>query len=51
MKFIGICKECGKETHEDAKFCDRCLAQWYLENEIPDDVPSADFDEPRREEF
>ena len=42
------CKDCGCSTGSlNHEYCTRCIAAWHVENDIPDDVPCADFDEPR----
>lgn len=51
MKEKKACAECGQEIEENVKFCDRCLAEWYIENEVDDDIPSGDFDDRDRPEF
>lgn len=43
------CHDCEQPIKSNEKFCDRCLAQWYIENEVDDNTPSGDFEEDRRE--
>lgn len=43
------CRDCNRETDQGHEFCSRCLAIWHIENEVDENVPCADFDEPRYE--
>ena len=51
-KAISICRDCRKSLPEDSnsQYCSKCLALWHIDNEIPDDIPCGDFDEPQRRE-
>lgn len=46
MSRVAECIDCGVSIIA-GNYCTRCLAVWHIENEVPDDAPCADFDEPK----
>lgn len=42
------CGDCGCLLfNKNHKFCSRCLASWYVLNEIDENIPSGDWDDDR----
>ena len=46
------CKDCKNRIKGyDSEYCSRCLALWYIENDVSDDFPSGDFQTYQVEEY